>query len=359
MNIELLLLIKKHTDTLIEQTKTKLHESLEYTMNKQMQLFSLPTSINLSEEGKWLKAVTFSEATNCLFIITNENKSFSVTILGKGESKTAEKTIDEPNNLLELRSQIGTELHIKEVRKKGNQIKIRDNEYKLSDFKTRKSEILEELKNVKYNNFEDLVYRFQLSYDGNIDILDLKYIPTKRTCYSLNPGIYQVSHINKTLEYFSTDIVKVSFTIDDIGLKSNLNINRNLFFTQRYFFYTNSGFTLSYFYPLNDIDGLYQLILGSNKSNNPINITAIDKTRLKADCMKGSIINGCREHILFSFALSSPPGQKIFTETRIKLFEKINKPVLSHITFYLEDDNHKPVDFNNETISFTCQLIEI
>ena len=32
---------------------------------------------------------------------------------------------------------------------------------------------------------------------------------------------------------------------------------------------------------------------------------------------------------------------------------------MSHITFYLEHDDHKPVDFHNETISFTCQLIKI
>ena len=36
-----------------------------------------------------------------------------------------------------------------------------------------------------------------------------------------------------------------------------------------------------------------------------------------------------------------------------------NKSVLSHITFYIEDDDLKPVYFHNETISFTCQLIEI
>ena len=33
----------------------------------------------------------------------------------------------------------------------------------------------------------------QLTYNETIDILDLKYIPTKRTGYSLNPGIYEVS----------------------------------------------------------------------------------------------------------------------------------------------------------------------
>ena len=40
------------------------------------------------------------------------------------------------------------------------------------------------------------------------------------------------------------------------------------------------------------------------------------------------------------------------------LFEKINKSVLSHIKLYLQDGDHKHVDFNEETISFTCQLIK-
>ena len=39
MNIELLPLIEKHTDTLIEQTKTKPQETLEFEMKKQMQTF--------------------------------------------------------------------------------------------------------------------------------------------------------------------------------------------------------------------------------------------------------------------------------------------------------------------------------
>ena len=52
MNNELLLLIKKHTDILIQQTKTKPQETLEFKMNKQMQTFSFNPPINLVEEGK-------------------------------------------------------------------------------------------------------------------------------------------------------------------------------------------------------------------------------------------------------------------------------------------------------------------
>ena len=101
------------------------------------------------------------------------------------------------------------------------------------------------------------------------------------------------------------------------------------------------------------------MIAGSYRSDKPKNITGIDKVHLKCDCIQGSIVNGIREPILFSFALSSPPGHKIYKEPRFKLFKKVNKLVLSHITFYFGDDDHKPVDFNNETISFTCQLIKI
>ena len=39
MNNELLLLNKKHTDTLIEQTRTKPQETLDFKMNKQRQTF--------------------------------------------------------------------------------------------------------------------------------------------------------------------------------------------------------------------------------------------------------------------------------------------------------------------------------
>ena len=96
------------------------------------------------------------------------------------------------------------------------------------------------------------------------------------------------------------------------------------------------------------------MIARSYKSDKPINITGIDKVHLKCDCIQGSIVNGVREPILYSFALSSPPGQKIHKEPRVKLFKKINKSVLSHIMFYLEDDDHKSADFHNETITFTC-----
>ena len=121
----------------------------------------------------------------------------------------------------------------------------------------KKNEILEELRNVKFNDLKDLVYRMQLTYNEIIDILVLEYIPTKRKGYSLNPSIYEVVGSNKTLEHILPDIVKVSVTNDDVRLRANLKINQTFISTEKSFFYTNLGFTRSRPYPLNDIEGFY------------------------------------------------------------------------------------------------------
>ena len=129
--------------------------------------------------------------------------------------------------------------------------------------------------------------------------------------------------------------------------------------TKKSFFFTSLNFTKSRLGPLGDIDRFIQLIPSKYKSNKPNIITGIDKIHPKCDCISGSIVNGCKEPILYSFTLSSPPGHKIYEKPRVKLFKKINKSVLSHISFYLEDDDHKIFDFNRETISLSCQLIKI
>ena len=107
----------------------------------------------------------------------------------------------------------------------------------------------------------------RLSYDEIMNILDLKYITTKRIGYSLNPGVYEIVDLNNTLKNILPDNVKVYITIDDIRLKSNLKTNQTLIFTEKSFFYTILGFTQSRSYPIDDIDGFYQIIAGLYKSD--------------------------------------------------------------------------------------------
>ena len=89
--------------------------------------------INLVEEGKWLLAVSSFECKNSVFNITNESNSFSIIIPGHYQNKSDEKTIDDLNKLLELKS---LEVHVEEVEKRGNILETGYNLYKLSHFDT-------------------------------------------------------------------------------------------------------------------------------------------------------------------------------------------------------------------------------
>ena len=80
---------------------------------------------------------------------------------------------------------------------------------------------------------------------------------------------------------------------------------------------------------------------------------------MKADVIDGSVVDGVRHPILYSFVLDKPAGYKIFSEPEKIHYKKINKSVLNTVTFYLEDDNSEDVDFNGETLTFTLQLIKI
>ena len=68
------------------------------------------------------------------------------------------------------------------------------------------------------------------------DVLDIKCFPSKRTGYTLVPGIHEKGDINKTLEFLLAATVKLSITNDDIRLKTKLKINHNLIFTEESFF---------------------------------------------------------------------------------------------------------------------------
>ena len=152
MNNEVLLLIEKHTDILIEQTKIRPQETLENKKNKEMETFSFNPPINLAEEGKWLSAVPFSEITNSVFYIPDENNSFLISIPNHCNSGDGEDFVNKLNNLFELRSENDNDLYVEQVKKRGKHLKLGGKDYKLSDLGTGQNDINKDLRNIEYKN---------------------------------------------------------------------------------------------------------------------------------------------------------------------------------------------------------------
>ena len=75
-------------------------------------------------------------------------------------------------------------------------------------------------------------------------------------------------------------------------------------------------------------------------SHKTVNLSTAKKIHLKCDVIDGSVVNGSRQPILFSFVLDKPSGYKVFCEPETILHKKINKSVLNTISFYFENDNN-------------------
>ena len=87
--------------------------------------------------------------------------------------------------------------------------------------------------------------------------------------------------------------------------------------------------------------------------------STVSKIHLQTNVIDGSIVNGSRQPIIYSFVLDKPPGYKVLSEPKTIHYKKLNKSILNTIPIYLEDDNHEEVNCNGKTLTFTLQLIQI
>ena len=175
--------------------------------------------------------------------------------------------------------------------------------------------------------------------------------------YELEPGIYTFKDISEALfniiqsEYpgFSNG---VDIEYDDITMKTKLVVRFGMIairFDEKSFFSTILGFTSGWDYKH----------YNKYTSQKIVNLGSTNKIHLKCDAIDGSVVNGLRQPVLYSFVLDKKPGYKVFSEPETMHYKKINKSVLDTITFYLEDNDRKEVDFNGEILTFTLQMIKI
>ena len=100
-----------------------------------METFSFNPPINLVEDN-WVLAVTSFEATNSVFNITNENNSFSISIPFHWRIPIylEDNIIVKLQNFLKPKSENDIELHVIEVRKRGNTLKKNSKDFSLTGF---------------------------------------------------------------------------------------------------------------------------------------------------------------------------------------------------------------------------------
>ena len=352
---DLLLSITKNCETLIEQTHKKPEETLEFKMIKPKETFHFRPPIQV--EGDWMIGLTDLELYNSIFNITEENNKFELYKFPdeKAGGITYEKVRDEIEKDLDveditaagLQDEIIGPIIIEEYKKKQETKRMNDEQY---------MNIIAIYISSVFQDFESFLRTRVDLIEVDIKLVLDEYNSSFIT-YELQPGIYTFKDDSEALfnilqtEYPGPNNV-IDIEYDDITMKTKLIVRSGIIairFDEKSFFSNVLGFTSGWDYKH------YNKYI----SQKILNLGSTNKFHLKCDCIDGSIQNGVRQPILFSFVLDKPSGYKMFCEPETIQNKKINKSVLNTITFYLEDKNNEEGDFNQETLTFTLQMIKI
>ena len=356
---DLLLSITKNCETLVKQTHRKPEETLEFKMLKSREIFHFNPSIQTKED--WMLGLIDLEVYNSILNITKENNKFELYT----------DTFDE-FSFEELRDEVGEILNIPEITDSHLEDEtlsplIIDTYQKLRSDKSSHDGFIILLMGYARSLFRDFESYLRIVVgleEDNIRLI-LKQFNEKFITYELDPGNYTIEDPKKAV-YLLGDhegTLQIEYD-DDLDKKVKLILTQfggtfgTLRFDEKSFFHTLLGFEPYWDYkPTNaihaDTPGVY--------TNDKIilNLNTISKIHLKCDRIDGSIQDGVRQPILFSFVLDKPSGYKVFCEPETIHYNKINKSLLNTITFYLEDDNNEEVNFNGETLTFPLQMIKI
>ena len=345
----LLLSITKNCETLVEQTHRKPEESLEFKMAKTREIFHFNPPIQT--KGDWMLGLIDLEVYNSIFNITKENNKFELYT----------DTFDE-FSFEELKDEVGEILNISNITDDHLEdetlaLRIAETYWKLRSDKTSHDGytiLLTGYANSSFRDFESYLRIFVGLEEDDIQWI-LKQYNEKFVTYELDHGNYTIEDIQKAVYFLGDHEGTLQIEYNDLNKKVKLILTRfgetfgTLRFDEKSFFHTLLGFTPYWDYK----PGVYT----SNKII--LNLNTINKIHLKCDIIDGSIQDGVRQPILFSFVLDKPIGYKVFCQPETIHYKKINKSILNTITFYLEDDNNKEVNFNGETLTFTLQMIKI
>ena len=351
---DLLLSITKNCEMLIEQTHRKAEETFEFKMAKPRETFHFKPPIQI--KGDWMIGLTDLEVYNSIFNITEENNKFELYKFPdeKAGGVTYEKVRDEIEKDLDIGDITAEDLQddiigpiiIEEYEEQVTK-RMNDEQYMT---------ILALYTSSVFQDFESFL-RTQIDLVEDDIKLVLDEYNSSFITYELEPGIYTFKDISEALlniiqfEYPGPSNV-IDIEYDDITMKTKLDVKAGkiaIRFDEKSFFSTILGFTSGWDYKH------YNKYI----SQKIVNLGSTNKLHLKCNIIDGSIVDGFRQPILYSFVLEKKPGYKVFSEPETIHYKKINKSVLNTITFYLEDDGDKEVNFNGEILTFTILMVKI
>ena len=179
-----------------------------------------------------------------------------------------------------------------------------------------------------FRNFESYL-RIVVGLDeGDIQLI-LKQYNSNFVTYEITLGIYTIKDISEAVYTIGGHEGTLRIEYDDISMKTNIILKYiddqkkfalgTLRLDEKSFFHTLLGFA-----PYWDYKPTTSNHVGVYNSDKILNLNTTNKIHLKCDCIDGSVVNGLRQPIFYSFVLDKLPGYKVFCEPETVHSQKIN-----------------------------------
>ena len=299
---DLILSITKNCQTLVQQTHRKPEETLEFNMLKPRETFHINPPIHT--KGDWMLGLIDLEVYNSIFNITKENNKFELhtDIFDEFSFEEIKDELEEILNIPNI-----TDDHLEDEtlapRLAETYRKLRSNKSSHDGYII----LLKGYARSPFRHFECYLRIVIGLEEDNIQLI-LKQYNEKFFTYELDPGNYTIEDIQKAVYPPGDHEGTLQIEYDDSNKKVKLILTRfdgtfgTLRFDNKSFLRSLLGFTSYWDYkPTNathaDSPGVYtsdKIILNINK---------INKLLLECDCSDGSIQDGVRQPILFSFCI--------------------------------------------------------
>ena len=322
---DLLLSITKNCETLIELTHRKAEDTVEFKMNKSREKFHFKPPIQF--QGDWMIELTNLEVYISILNITEKNNKFEIY-----------RDISNKFGFLELKDKLEENLKIPHITTEHLDDEILgphiiDEYNKLSIEEKNRDGYMVFLLRYSASSFRDFesYLRPVVGLDEEDVQLILKEYNSHFITYELTPGIYTIQDISEAIKTFSGHQETIQLEYDDISMRTTIVLkfkneenkfaSGTLRFDKQSFFHTLLGFSPYWDYkPSNSNHVLTPGVYLSDKII--LNLNTIEKIHLKCDCFDGSIQDGIRQPILFSFVLDKPSGYKVFCEPETIHYKK-------------------------------------
>ena len=330
---DLFLSITKNCQTLVQQIHRKPEETLEFKMLKPRETFHFNPPIHT--KGDWIMGLIDLEVYNSIFNITKENNKFELYV-DTFDEFSFEELKDELEEILNIPNIIDSHLEDETLAPR-----IAEAYRNLRSDKSSHDGYIILLLGYARSPFRDFesYLRIVIGLDEDDIQLILKQYNEKFITFELDPGNYTIEDLQKAVYPFGDHEGTLQIKYDDLNKKVKLILTRfdstfgTLRFDKKSFFHTLLGFEPYWDYQPNN--AVFAVAPGVYTSDKIIlNLNTINKIHLKCDCIDGSIQNGLRQPILFSFVLDKPSGYKVLCEPKKIHYKAINKSVLNTIIFF-------------------------